>query len=552
MKFKLISALEKCFLDESIEQKTEYTKGSCLKNELFHFGICFQEDVFAAEWDWNTYMYLKVDSPIAEYVRVTRVEPVPVQLAANNSADDDYLRLTPGLYPDVMQPLEPNNRVIAAANLRSLMVEVDPKGEVEAGTYPITFVFTEEAKNKAVYEVTFELEIIDAFLPEQELKFTQWFHCDGLKNYYRTETFSDEHFRIIENFAKTAVRYGINMLLTPVFTSPLDTAIGGERDTMQLVGVIKENGKYSFDFSLLDRWVDMCDRIGIKYFEISHFFTQWGAKAAPKIMATVDGEYKRIFGWETDSCGEEYKEFLNNFIPAFLEFMKSKNGADKRCWFHISDEPNEQHLEGYLAAKSIVAPLLEGYPIIDALSSYEFYSSGAVEHPIPSILHIEPFIENNVPDLWCYYCVGEGHDVSNRFISMPLYRTRTIGTQFYKFNIDGFLHWGYNFYNNQLSYASVNPFMTTDAEYFAPAGDAFSVYPGPDGSAWESIRLLAFYDAIQDLGALKLCEKLKGRDFVMELMEEGIEPIKFSNYPKGIEYFHNLREKLNNAIKNAI
>ena len=27
-------------------------------------------------------------------------------------------------------------------------------------------------------------------------------------------------------------------------------------------------------------------------------------------MASVDGEYKRIFGWETDAAGDDYKEFL--------------------------------------------------------------------------------------------------------------------------------------------------------------------------------------------------------------------------------------------------
>ena len=38
------------------------------------------------------------------------------------------------------------------------------------------------------------------------------------------------------------------MLLTPVFTPPLDTAIGGERRTVQLVDVhVTENG-YTFGF----------------------------------------------------------------------------------------------------------------------------------------------------------------------------------------------------------------------------------------------------------------------------------------------------------------
>ena len=238
------------------------------------------------------------------------------------------------------------------------------------------------------------LEVLDAKLPEQDLIFTRWFHCDALMDYYQTEAFDDEHFQIIENFVSTAVKYGVNMLLTPIFTPPLDTYIGGERPTMQLVKIRKDGTKYYFDFSLLGRWVEMCNKVGIKYFEMPHFFTQWGVKATPKIMATVDGEYKKIFGWETQATSKEYSEFLSAFVPALIEFMKSCNGADKRCYFHISDEPSAEQLENYLKAKAIVAPLLEGYPIIDAVSSYEYYSSGLLQKPIPTTDHIDKFIVN--------------------------------------------------------------------------------------------------------------------------------------------------------------
>lgn len=543
MKVKLISSLEKCFLDESISDKKEYKKGSCFKNELFHFCVCYQAE------DERSYPVLTVESEISDYVRVSRIEVVPVQHAFDRYSDDYFLRKTPGLYPDVMQPIGADGRLIAPTNLKALMVEVDSAGKVPAGIYPITFCFNEYGQE---CRQTFELEIIDAFLPKQETVYTQWFYCDCLMNYYETEAFDDRHFEIIENFAKTAVRYGVNMLLTPVFTPALDTYIGGERPTTQLVGVTKNGGEYSFDFSLLGRFIDMCDRVGVEYFEISHFFTQWGASAAPKVMATVDGEYKKIFGWETDASGAEYSGFLREFIPALLGYMKAR-GDDKRCYFHISDEPHgADQMENYLKAKAVVAPLLEGYVIMDALSDYEFYSRGIVEHPVVAISDIETFIENGVSDLWGYYCVGQNYEVSNRFIAMPSHRNRIIGTQIYKYGLKGFLQWGYNFYNNQLSYAAVNPFMSTDAEYFGAAGDAFSVYPGPGGKPWESIRLLVFYDALQDVRAFKLCEQLCGRDYVMNILEENTEPITFRKYPRNDDYLLNVREKINQAVKAAL
>ena len=342
------------------------------------------------------------------------------------------------------------------------------------------------------------------------------------------------------------------MLLTPVHTPPLDTAVGGERTTTQLVDVTLDDGEYSFNFDKLDRWIEMCNRVGIRYFEVAHLFTQWGAGHAPKIMATVNGEYKRIFGWETDATSEEYIRYLRAFLTAFLAHMRAR-GDDKRCYFHISDEPNKLHIDRYRAVKESVADILEGYPIMDALSNFEFYQDGLVELPIPASDHIEPFIEAGVKGLWTYYCCSQAVGVSNRFIAMPLWRTRSIGLQLYRYNIVGFLHWGYNFYNNMHSRDAINPYLDTCAGYAFPAGDAFSVYPAHDGSALESVRILSFYEALQDVRALRLAETLCGRERVIEEIERIFgEEIRFDKCAKSAKPLLEIREKINEMIANAI
>lgn len=130
-----------------------------------------------------------------------------------------------------------------------------------------------------------------------------------------------------------------------------------------------------------------------------------------------------------------------------------------------------------------------------------------------------PFLEHNVPNLWVYYCCGQGYKVSNRFFGMPSARNRIIGTQFYKYNVAGFLQWGFNFYNAQLSMYHIDPFAVTDADGAFPSGDAFVVYPGPDGTPWKSLRLLTFNEALNDLRAFRLLESFTSREFVMDLLE---------------------------------
>ena len=553
LKTKIVSSLSRVFIDNSIDDFAALEKISALKGERISFQVVHSRIMEEGE---SIYMYREMFTPkfsgdLAKYVTVREVKNVGVELPIIvGDSDDYYERTTPGLYPDVLQPLHYGGKTIAkTAFPTSLWVDVTiPADATEVGESELKVEMVADNGTVATTNVL-TVDLINATLPEQELILTQWFHCDSLAHYYDVEVWSEKHWQIIENFARVAHKNGINLLLTPTFTPPLDTQIGGERLTTQLVKVTVENGKYSFNFDLLDRWVDMCDRIGIKYFEIAHLFTQWGAKHAPKIMATVDGEYKKIFGWETDATSAEYVGFLRTFIVELLAHMK-KNGNDKRCFFHISDEPQLEHLEFYRAAKNSIEDLLDGYVIMDALSDYDFWKMGIVNVPIPCNDHIKTFTENNVPNLWTYYCVSQWNGVSNRYHSMPACRNRSIGMQIYKYDIVGFLQWGYNFYNNQFSVDEIEPFTDLSGEHWVPAGDTFSVYPAPHGKVYESLRILVFHEALQDMRAMKLCESLYSKEEVVAAIEETFgQTLAFDTCAKSEATMLAIREKVNAMIK---
>lgn len=545
MRAKIISSLEKCFPDENVTMKVPLEAFSLLSNERYSFQVCYD---FQELMDSRKVVHFHIESPLADQITIYQVKCIPSRMPVYRKRyDDNYLRTQPGLFPDLLEPMPKNYRLFADNTLNALWLELEPGSETQPGTYSITCVFTDPEGNR-LWEQTVSATVLAAALPDQTLIFTQWFYTDCLLQYYCTEAFDERHWQIIENFLRNAKRYGQNMILTPVLTPALDTYVGGQRPTTQLVEIFLAQGQYRFDFSRLGRWVEMCDRVGIEHLEINHFFSQWGAIACPKVMAHVDGEYRQIFGWDTPSDCDEYKAFLEALIPAMLDYLKQHNGADRRCYFHISDEPNKKHLDRYLKLSGMVRPLVEGYPIIDALTDYDFYATGAATCPIPSCNHLDPFLENQVPNLWTYYCCDQNLNVTNRYFAMPSARTRIIGVQMYKFRIAGFLHWGYNFYNNEHSYAPIDPFLCSDGEGFAPSGDTYSVYPGRNGQPWPSLRQPVFYDALQDLRALELCESIHGREFTMQLLEEGIEPITWTSYPKEAQWLLDLRQRLNRAI----
>lgn len=535
---KQVSSLQRVFLDGKCDLK-EYNTDSALKGERFSYQIAYKSDEkFFAE--------IIIDSPLSQYISVRSVVNVPSELPVYERDYEYSERSEAGLFPDVLFPIENNRILIKPNNYYSVWITIELPEELKADNCEINISFSRNGE--IISSNTFDLHVVNAVLPEQKLIYTQWFHCDGIANYYKVPVFSENFWQLAESFMKTAVHTGVNMLLTPVFTPPLDTRIGGERLTVQLVDVKLESGKYSFGFDKFIRWVKLAQKCGIKYFEISHLFSQWGAKYTPKIIANIDGVTEKIFGWETLADSKEYAEFLRAFLPELINVIRSLK-IEKNTFFHISDEPNEEQIESYRKAKSIVTPLLDGFPIIDALSDYSFYESGIITHPIPCTNDIESFIKKGFPHPWTYYCCGQGGKLSNRFFGMPLSATRIIGLQLFKYGIEGFLQWGFNFYNSQFSLRSIDPFAVTDADSAFPSGDSFTVYPG-ENSAVESVRSEVFYEALQDMRALNLLSNLIGKSSTISIIEKDFGKITFTDYPRGTEYMLKMRKIINDRLDN--
>ncbi len=545
----LTSSLEKGFVDQAPADFSPFSSAIMLKNQ--HLSCQLMLRVPADEKGMR--VTLTLGGSAAPYAKWYNVRQIPVLFPTygHDFTDDNYLRKTPGLYPDLLEPPHYRGRIqLTSGLLHSVWITIAPEGKLEAGEHTLTVRITND-KDEELAAHTLTLRLIDASLPEHGMILTQWFHCDCLASYYRVPVFSERHWEIIGNYLRTAVEYGQNMILTPLFTPPLDTEVGGERLTVQLVDVtLNADGSYSFGYDKLDRWVALCHACGMRYFEMSHLFTQWGAAHAPKIVARVNGEEKRIFGWDTDAAGEEYAAFLKAFLPSLVEHLKAL-GIDQNCKFHLSDEPNGGCVEQYRHAKAVVSEALDGYDIMDALSSFDFYRDGLVSLPIPGSDHIEPFLEAGVEGLWTYYCCVQGKGVSNRFIAMPSWRNRALGMQCFKYDIAGFLHWGFNFYNNMYSVDAINPYLDTEGEQQVPAGDSFMVYPAPDGTTLPSIRLMVFREGLEDLAAMKLCAEKKGKAAVVAAMEAVFGDIRFDRCPTTSEQMLFVRAAVDAMLQSA-
>ena len=96
--------------------------------------------------------------------------------------------------------------------------------------------------------------------------------------------------------------------------------------------------------------------------------------------------------------------------------------------------------------------------------------------------------------------------------------------------------------------ATMRTMRARDADGGFPAGDSFSVYPGPDGPL-PSLRLFVFFDSLQDISALRLLEEMTDR----KTAEDAIGyPITFKDYPQTADFVLSVRERVNDLIEKNI
>lgn len=545
---KQISSLEKVRRGDAAP-KDEIWRRTALAGERVSYQIHLRSDTWLV-------LRPKVESPLSDCVRLYHVRDAQMDSPVGRDVpQDDYITLEPGLMPDILVPLETTDfQMMSDAKGHTLWVKVDLPKDTKPGFYRIKVSFEGDNINGdpvCNFSQTLILEVLPAVVPEQRLIYTRWFYADCIAVAHNVEIFSEKHWELIDKYIAAAADVGINMILVPIHTPPLDTAIGTTRPCVQLVDITKEGDRYSFSFGKFKRFIDICKKHGIRYYEMAHLFSQWGAKCAPNIMVTENGKKDYLFGWHVASDSPEYTNFLPQYIAAVYEELETE-GISQNTYFHISDEPTLSSMKKYQMAADIIRPLIHNSKTFDAISNYAFYENGLVECPVTLISHIHDFLEHDIPNQWVYYCCGPVSVYPNSFIAMPSYRIRILGFLCYKYNIKGFLHWGFNYYNATCSRYPINPYLTTSGDTEYPSGDPFIVYPGED-CVYPSIRGEVTYEAIQDMDICFALEEKIGRDAVVQMIDEAAGgELRFDQYPRNKEFIENLRERMIAAIKKTL
>jgi hypothetical protein len=430
-------------------------------------------------------------------IRLRRVGCVPVPHFNTATPEDelDGVGHIPGYVPDPL--FDETEAAVATGEVQSFWVTVRVPADVKPGVQDLTVTLKAGGQN---HKLPVSLEVLPAVLqPRQSFPVTQWFYADALCDWYKMDPWSRGFWPILKRYLECYRGHGFDVLLTPLFTPPLD---GVKRPT-QLLRVQRQAKGYAFDWSEVEKWVKLARSCGIEQFEWPHLFTQWGVKHALRVYHNQGLEERPLWPAETGATSDTYRGFLGQLLPELHSFLKRKRLLDK-SYFHVSDEPHgEEHRANYMAARGLLRELAPWMRVMDALSEVEYGRAGLTDMPIPSIAVTRQYWAESIPS-WTYFCCGPRGRFLNRLLDTPLPKLRMAGWLFHRFQRLGFLHWGFNYWYKSQTRTLIDPYSVTDGKAWPgwAYGDTFLVYPGQNGPV-ESIRGQVFAESLQDMALLQ-------------------------------------------------
>lgn len=431
-------------------------------------------------------------------LRVRRVGTVPVRHhnTGTDICDLDGVGAIPGLVPDPL--FDETSATVGPQETQTFWLTVSVPRDAKPGSRFVNVTVRADGEVLPALEARVRVgELVSE--PITDFPVTHWFYADALCDWYHVTPWDDAFWKIVRTYMANSVEHGVSCQYVPIFTPPTD---GVKRPTQLLRVRETSAGKYEFGFEDVLRWVRLAEECGSRFLEWTHLFTQWGVEHGIRVYRSNADPTSLLWPPETPATGEVYRGFLAQFLPAFEQFLRAENLLD-RSFFHLSDEPGEEHLENYRAARTMLKELAPWMKVCDALSDVRFGKEGLTDIPVPSIGTAKDYLAAGISS-WVYFCCGPRGRFLNRLMDTPLPKIRMSGWLFHRFQARGFLHWGHNYWYRSQTQELIDPFAEQAGEAWPgwAYGDPFVVYPGPEGPI-DSIRWEVFADSLQDMALLR-------------------------------------------------
>lgn len=378
-------------------------------------------------------------------------------------------------------------------------------------------LFEDEVKLRSM---DFSIDVADVKMPDPKdysFYLNLWQHPSNIARKHEVTLWSDEHFKILENYTKCLADLG-NKVCTVVVT---EVPWSGQRCfsvknyysnlfEYSSIRVEKdENGRMILDFSAMDRYIEMCFKYGMdKEIEVIGLSNIWYfpvdgyGKVAEDYPDAIRIRYydRKERKYRFFRTAEEIKEYIRAFEQHLVE----------KGWIDIArimaDEPHDE--VKYRTTLDIMKEVAPRFKYKSALSHTSFIKKfrGQITDFVPFIggvfedleTYKEMKQEGEGRYLW-YTAVGVHPDSSLR---AHLLENRFIGWLTAYLGLEGFLRWNF----------TVWPEMPREQIYWNypswKAGETNFVYPANDGTPLLSLRYKNLKRGIQDYELIRMLKEV--------------------------------------------
>lgn len=367
---------------------------------------------------------------------------------------------------------------IGAGELRPIWVSLEIPQDCPPGDYKEKLTVDGE-------EITLTVTVADRRLKapaERDFYLNLWQQPYSVSRYYGVEPWSDEHFKLLEPYARMLARAGQKTISTILFFEPW-----GEQSNDLFLPMVEtfrnQDGTWDYDYTVFDKWVDFMTANGVGPDIECFSMVPWDMNFRYFDRAT--GEYKFL---KTTTDSEDYKDLWSAFLTAFTAHLKEK-GLFERTVIAM-DERSMADMRNAIGIIDSVDPRLKislagnYHPeLADRLYSLtitqgEMFPPGLAEkrREKGQITSLYTCCSSPAPNL---FSNSEPADAA----WLPVHCVAT--------GNDGYLHWSFMNWTD-------DPLTDTRFKLFAP-GDTYFVYP--DGKS--SVRFERLLEGIE------LSEKIK-------------------------------------------
>ncbi len=384
-------------------------------------------------------------------VRIQWVRYMEITANSPTIPKDELVAVAPVSIPDPFW--EDSERSVAPGSPQPLWIEVDIPPDAQPGEYRGELTVT-GAGGRCSLPMSVRVRAFR--MPEERhQRVIQWWDFPG-HGFEALKPGTDAYWKHLEGMCALVRRH-----------RQTDVRVGWE--------LIERKGD-RWDTSLFEKFADVVFKSGLQAVQ----FTAVGRHTKSQL--------------EPDSRTEAVEDNMGRL--AAVQEVVAKRGWRGRVLTSLADEPFIYHEKSY---RQLLERVRQVAPDVEVIEAIETEDLGDLDIYVPKLSHLNLWwphfeeLKRQGEKVWFYTCCHPQGRYPNRFLDQPLIKARELHWISYLYGLDGYLHWGLNWFA-----ADQDPYTEKGAtQWNLPPGDSQVAYPGRTGFLG-SIRLSAMRDGLQD------------------------------------------------------